>query len=921
MRPLKLTISAFGPYASEEVLELEKLGKGGIYLITGDTGAGKTTIFDALSFALFGEASSAGRAPGMLRSKYADIQTPTFVELSFEYSGKVYIIKRNPEYERPAKKGDGITLQKADAQLICPDGSVITKQKDVDAAIRDILGIDRNQFAQIAMIAQGDFLRLLLSPTEERKKIFRKIFNTELYSKLQDALHEEASKEGRKCDSLRASIAQYTAGFSPNEDQQTCELLSRAKSSALPVEELIGLAESLIAQDQKESEAAQSVLTDIEKRLAQQNELIGLARELEKQRADLKKAQEEQKSLVAVKEEKAALLEAAAKTQPLIEELGDKIAAIRNKMEQYDALEQSQSEIAKTKNECENAKGKLAAKSKALEESAAGLEKLKAELETLADAGERHEKLLGEKSRLEQRSAQLEALSGGLAALKKDVDDYKLAKARYISARQEYEELRQSYDTIHLAYLDAQAGMLALELKSGQPCPVCGSVSHPKPALPESSAPTHEQLKQAEKRKNEAEERLSKASSASGVAEGTLLRRQSEVKEQIENLLGEYDFRSADRLAANELEKIKGEIKAAAEAISKEKSKIERKAQAQKEISALGEAVENITAELTALKQSVSSLESSLAEKSAAAQKAAALLEFKSKAEAEKHCEALSEQKNRLSLALNKATEEFNNCIISESSLKAKIETLSATLTDAPETELEKELEKRSLLENEKKAFSEKRERISARLNANTAALSGVKQSSAELAQSEEKYAMLKNLSNTANGNLGGREKVMLETYVQMSFFERIIRRANVRLMIMTDGQFELKRRETAENNRSQSGLELDIIDHHNGSERSVKTLSGGESFKASLSLALGLSDEIQSSAGGIRLDTMFVDEGFGSLDEHSLSQAIRALSQLGEGNRLVGIISHVAELKEKIDRQIIVTKGKDGSSSARIVT
>lgn len=245
---------------------------------------------------------------------------------------------------------------------------------------------------------------------------------------------------------------------------------------------------------------------------------------------------------------------------------------------------------------------------------------------------------------------------------------------------------------------------------------------------------------------------------------------------------------------------------------------------------------------------------------------------------------------------------------------------LTAQLKDAEEIDVDTEKKRQTELTTEKADLTKAITVISSRLDRNGEALKNIRKGSGRLTEVETKWTWVKALSNTANGNIGGKEKIMLETYVQMTYFDRILARANTRFMIMSGGQYELKRRIEAENNRSQSGLELDVIDHYNGTERSVKTLSGGESFKASLSLALGLSDEIQSSAGGIRLDTMFVDEGFGSLDDESLQQAMRALYGLTEGNRLVGIISHVSELKEKIDKQIVVTKEKSGGSRAEIV-
>ena len=272
-----------------------------------------------------------------------------------------------------------------------------------------------------------------------------------------------------------------------------------------------------------------------------------------------------------------------------------------------------------------------------------------------------------------------------------------------------------------------------------------------------------------------------------------------------------------------------------------------------------------------------------------------------------------------LQKALEQAQKAYQMGKATADTLRGQIQGYQEQLRQAEPIDLELERAKRKTLSVEIARLSEGLTELAARIRCNQTALEHLKEQSGDLEETEKKWTWVRALSNTANGNISGEEKIMLETYVQMTYFDRIIARANTRFMVMSGGQYELKRRIEAENNRSQSGLELDVIDHYNGTERSVNSLSGGETFKASLSLALGLSDEIQSSAGGIRLDTMFVDEGFGSLDEESLQQAMRALSSLTEGNRLVGIISHVAELKEKIDKQIFVTKDRSGGSRAEI--
>ena len=267
MRPLKLTISAFGPYAGRTELDMDGLGESGLYLITGDTGAGKTTIFDAVAYALYGEASGENREPGMLRSKYADDDTPTFVELLFSYRDEKYLVRRNPEYERPAKRGNGKTLQKADAELTMPDGRVIAKVRDVNAAVKTILGVDRSQFSQIAMIAQGDFLKLLLADTRERQGIFRDLFHTRPYEALQDRLREESGKLGKEWEKEKNSIAQYIRGIVCDPDGEFSLRLQKAKEGELPLSEILDLLSEILSGDRKETEETEEIRAEAEKRL------------------------------------------------------------------------------------------------------------------------------------------------------------------------------------------------------------------------------------------------------------------------------------------------------------------------------------------------------------------------------------------------------------------------------------------------------------------------------------------------------------------------------------------------------------------------------------------------------------------------------------------------------------------------------
>ncbi|MCI8312503.1 MAG: SMC family ATPase, partial [Lachnospiraceae bacterium] len=346
MRPIQLTISAFGPYAGRIELPMHQLGEKGLYLITGDTGAGKTTLFDAITFALYGETSSSNREPGMMRSKYADAQMPTMVELVFAYAQKIYTVRRNPEYTRPAKRGSGTTLQKAEAELICPDGRVITKNKEVTAAIKEIIGIDKEQFSQIAMLAQGDFLKLLFAPTEDRKQIFRQIFKTGRFGKLQDKLRQESSALRDEWEQKKLSVQQYLEGVICEEPEELAVELCKAKEGNLSLEETITLIERILEYQKEEERAVSIQIKELEKKQQKANEELGKAKELQKMQTDLKKAEEalgEQEQLL---EERKSIYEEEKKCQLQAEALQIKIARMEQKLPQYDELEELQKELA-----------------------------------------------------------------------------------------------------------------------------------------------------------------------------------------------------------------------------------------------------------------------------------------------------------------------------------------------------------------------------------------------------------------------------------------------------------------------------------------------------------------------------------------------------------------------------------------------
>ena len=911
MRPLKLTLSAFGPYAGEMTLPLDELGKSGLYLITGDTGAGKTTLFDAITFALYGEASGGQRSPGMFRSKYAAPETPTFVELEFECRGRRYTVRRVPRYQRPKLHGTGTTEQSAEATLLLPAGAPVTRLQEVNDAIRDILGLDRNQFMQIAMIAQGDFLRLLLAPTEERRQIFRRIFKTDLYQRLQDDLKQEAADLAQRCDAGRRSVEQYIAGVMCPEDDPAFPSLEAARQGKLPAQEAADRIAGLLEADRQRSQELQASVDALDGQLCAIHTRLELAGEQQRRRGALSeletalarqvREQAQAQEALAQAEEKAKDREALGRELTLLEaELPDyeKRDALRQEAERLGAeLTRSDARQADLESQARSRAQALTRQEQAAEELRAAPAKREQLLARQAQAQRREKQLCGALAQSEHVAALREALHG--------------RQQQYRAAAQAAQEAERRYFQMNEAFLAEQAGVLALGLREGEPCKVCGSIHHPAPACPSPGAPTQEALGRAQKAAAQSRETLQRESEACAALRST----GTAARQQLEAGLREAGVEEA-RLS-QEIEQGRGELEDLTRQIGAEAARCARLTEAERAIPAARQALEELNKTIAALAADRSALRAR--REAAAAQAAALALRFPTAGDARK---ALEEKRQRLEL-LRRAAEQAGQVLREKSDAvlrtRSAAQQLRQQLEDAPKIDVQAELDAQTQAQTQRREKLAQKEGADGRIAANAAALSGLRRQLAALTALESRYAWVRALADTAGGTVRGKAKLSLEAYVQTTYFEQIIRRANLRLTVMTDGQYELKRRAEAENRQSQSGLELDVIDHCNGSERSVKSLSGGESFLASLALALGLSDVIQSSAGGVQLDTMFVDEGFGSLDDQALNQAMKALLTLTEGDRLVGIISHVSDLKQRIDRQIVVTKTLTGSA-ARIV-
>lgn len=920
MRPLNLKISAFGPYAGVTELDLEKLGTNGIYLITGDTGAGKTTIFDAITYALFGSPSGDNRDASMLRSKYAEANTPTEVELVFVNNGSEYKVVRNPEYDRPAKKGDGFTKQKAGATLYLPDGNIVDRPKEVNAAIREIIGVDRDQFTQISMIAQGDFLKLLLAETKVRQEIFREIFKTVNYQALQDRLKSESGALSKQFENAKLSVNQYINGIICDEDDVLSLEVQKAKDGRMMISDVTKLLSALIEKDTEESEAVQNEIRITEQTLENINALLTKAENYIKAEAELEaaiKVQAETTPLIDEFKERAATIK---NQTPEIENKQKQVTEIEAQYGEYDLLREKKntalalnSSLDKNKKSVENIKEKILFSSEKITA-------MKKELSGLADSGTKKEKLLNLKEQTENKIQKADELKKQLTAFEKLKKDLTAAQNNYLEAEKKSAEETEKYSRLNKAFLDCQAGILAETLADGVPCPVCGSITHPVKATKPVEAPTEGELKKAKQNADKAYEHTSEASRRAAEISGKIKAEDINISKLCKELLGDDDIEEASVKLEDFIDTLSEEFKKLNSEIRSESEKLQIKESLEMLIPEKEKELEEIKISLAETEKKISADEAKLKETEKQIKESAERLRFGSKSEAEASVSGLKSEIEAHKKSLEKAENDYRTVENELTELKGKIEQLKKSLEDREEIDTDKLAEEKENLIQQKASLSANQKEIAIRIATNTTTKTNISAKETELTLIEEKWTWVKALSNTANGNISGKEKIALETYIQATFFERIIQRANTRLMVMSGGQYELKRRKVATDFRGQSGLELDVKDYYNGSVRDVKTLSGGESFKASLSLALGLSDEIQSMAGGIKLDTMFVDEGFGSLDGESLQQAMRALASLSEGNKLVGIISHVAELKEKIDKQIIVTKEKTGGSKVEIV-
>lgn len=891
MKPINLRISAFGPYKDEVNIDFTKLGENGIFLITGDTGAGKTSIFDAISFAIFGEVSGSNRPIQTLRSDFADMNIDTYVELEFVHKNRKYKILRNPSYEKPKKKGEGFTKKSADASLEYDD-VVVSGIKNVDIKIEEILGINAKQFKQISMLAQGEFLKILFAESKERTEIFRKIFDTNIYNSIARKLKEKLKTNEDKLKELKNSFITNTANILWEEEKN---INLDNKINEIDIDNVLKELEQELEENKEENTNIEEEITKQEKEIKVIEENISKQEELNLKIENYKQLLTKQNEYKKQEEEMEKLKNKIAQNQKIREIIKPKADKVNNEKEIIKKLEKDLDTI-KRNIQIGNAKEKEHEK----------------KVEIVNKIGEKYKEY---NNYLEIKKELLEK-----ANIIKNIENLEITKNNYLK---EYEQLEKEYKIINNEYLEKeseffkeQVGIIAEKLEENKPCPVCGSITHPNIAKKSASVLSKEEL---EKIKENLE-----------IKQNNKLKKQEEcikVNSQINILIQEIGKESDNKL---ELESAKNKLKKEFN-INKEKL-ISIEQTILKEYKSISNKNLDITKfEYDKFKDSIIdliNLEKNELVKSKTLQEEKMNQLQESNLRLDKYTK---EYFNELLKLRFKNEEEYNKILLTNieiENIQKNIEdfTRNVAINNTKISDLEKEakgkstkdlkIQKEKLMAYKNILIEKRKEyvKVKGKLDNNMRIYKLLLENAKELKQKIKDFIIYDELSRTANGTLAGKKRIEFEQYVQATYFDMVILEANKRLAKMTENRYFLIRKEEPEKISDKIGLDLEVKDNYNGKIRDAKSLSGGEAFKAALSLALGLSDVIQSYSGGIVVDTLFIDEGFGSLDTESREQAINTLSLLIDSNKLIGIISHVTELKERIDKKIIVTKTSDGS-------
>ncbi len=1034
MRPIKLIVSAFGPYAGREVIDFTGFGNSGLFLVTGDTGAGKTSIFDAITYALYGEKSGEREVRG-IRSDFASPDTKTFVTLEFESNGLHYTITRSPEQMRPKQRGSGETKQPREDDLQGPNIHC-TKRKEVDDAIRDILGLDIKQWRQTVMIAQGEFRKILSSSTRDREELFRSVFSTEPIRQFQDRVrgeYNQAVGDYNRHNDVLKGIASRVSGT-----EEDLAVLDDMKGRTIFAPELKSLIDGMNQRDlaqlsslEAKTREANESLAKLEARKSDADGINGLFADLDKTVTELEGLEAKQPEIeemearskrisLAVSAVPAYLRaenskENVSRLEREIVTLQERIVNDRERESEFvenlkmaEEGRESMEDMSSQASVLESQRGiflQIQEKEKEISSGTANLESMEGEARSASSLKQNLEqKVVENRAYLKENQSAKEDLKVTEAKIKEErvrgenlrslsmaiLEGRKASAQAADAVRREGEALNAknaadtAYNEAEASFYASQAGILASRLEDGEPCPVCGSVHHPKKAELAPGTVDEARLRLLKKSRDEADGDYRSATSNAEAAKAKASEKlanaiarcadlgladlrdydamESAVKEQLElngTKLDDLQKRQlilkniSDRIDRinGEFPKIDEELASVTEEltlyenqISKTKGslEIERKALEELRAQTRFESSEEQWAEINRLRAAAAYIKKRIDEANSALTSVRSRIDTNekqltgkiselegAKKDSQEAVEAFTETLRSKQLAL----EDFLGSKDLGEEAKTLDDTVSkhrstvASLTSKHDS-LRKAVAGKSPVETESLEIeiaeanqSVEDARVSenavrTRIDINRRVLKDLEGAEADMHTAAQRISELKPIYDVA---IGGSDKRSFETIVQAEYFKRVLAFANRRLRVMTDGRYTLEIRRASEDRRSYTGLDLDVHDAQTGLSRSSETLSGGESFMAALALALGLSDAVQAMSGGVRIDTLFIDEGFGSLDRDSLNNALKVLEELSDGKCLVGIISHVAELKERIDRKMLVTVSPKGGSTVSL--
>lgn len=897
MRPRKLKLSAFGSYAGEVEIDFTQVQQG-VFLITGDTGSGKTTIFDGITYALYGQTSGGRRDGPMMRSQYAPAGTKTFVELEFESRQLTYRVIRNPEYERESKRKnkDGqytMTREKAGVELYLPDGSLYRgNRQETNKKLVEILGMDIRQFTQISMIAQGDFMKLLLAKSDERKEIFSRIFDTGIFWKVQEELKNRTRvMYGNLEDNRKSCLREMDEleGSTPEEQSEYREFIKQNQKEP-DLKRVLEWGRVFLEQNQQEYEEKMEEGKKCAKNLEEQNRLYSLEKLKNAQFCELDQMYEICEMLEKEREEWEEKEKSVAKAE--------KCLLLLPKEE---ACQQGKKNLSDIQKRVQGLEQWFQVHGGDIQEKREKLEKVK-EYENRLE-----EKEVPVLNRLSQALEQYQGLEVHLSSAKQWEKKLNFQKTVYKETEEKYHVLCSEYEQMYQSYFQEQAGILASELSEGEPCPVCGSRNHPQKAKVSLGAPTKEAVEKTKKARDKKEAEREKDRNHLLEIKTALEREMAAIRQMEKQFLGQEEEQSLEQIR----KKWSQWKEKAEERLGQGRRKVE---EARKKLTDLTEDYQKAVREESIQKGKLEENKKLAQSQEKILKKAVEKFNFDlreqgfSTVEEYRSCRMSRQEMENV----RKAVDRYRRKQI-ESEQKRKI--LEEQLKGQERPKLEEISENLHILKEQQNRLEVEIRKLYSQKERNRSAFRKLSLLAKEREQMRRAYELLNNLSRTANGSLNGSVKIDFESYMQRQYFEQMIRYANHHLQKMASGQFLLQCRKLENlSTQGNAGLDLDVYSMVTGKIRDVKTLSGGESFMAALALALGMTDVITRAMGAVRADTLFIDEGFGSLDENAREQAIRILQGLAGGNRMVGIISHVTELKEQIERKLTVIKDKKGS-------